>query len=115
MISFFRIATIWYNHHYLFTTANWISKRAFWLNMIWLFFMLLFPVATGWISEQIHSRVAAYFYFLIFTVWAITYYVMVWILAKDNPNQAKLILQMLKPSRWIYELVSVLLGMILIY
>ncbi|WP_253938968.1 hypothetical protein [Lactobacillus taiwanensis] len=83
--------------------------------MIWLFFMLLFPVATGWISEQIHSRVAAYFYFLIFTVWAITYYVMVWILAKDNPNQAKLILQMLKPSRWIYELVSVLLGMILIY
>lgn len=115
LISFFRIATTWYNHHYLFTTARWISKRVFWLNMIWLFFMSLFPVATGWISEQIHSRVAAYFYFLIFTVWAITYYVMVGILAKDNPKQAKLILQMLKPSRWIYELVSVVLGIILIY
>ncbi|MRH08017.1 DUF1211 domain-containing protein [Lactobacillus reuteri] len=36
MISFFRIATTWYNHHYLFTNARWTSRRAFWLNIGWL-------------------------------------------------------------------------------
>ncbi|WP_411268732.1 TMEM175 family protein [Limosilactobacillus reuteri] len=30
------MATTWYNHHYLFTNARWISRRAFWLNIGWL-------------------------------------------------------------------------------
>ena len=61
LISFFRIAATWYNHHYLFANAQWISRKVFWLNIVWLFFMSLFPVATGWISADPFSRAAAYF------------------------------------------------------
>lgn len=115
LISFFRIATTWYNHHYLFTNARWISKSVFWLNILWLFFMSLFPVATGWVSEQPRSRAAAYFYFLIFTVWGVSFYIMVAVLARNNPRRASQILQMLKPSRWLFELGSVVIGLPLIY
>ncbi|MBB1062963.1 TMEM175 family protein [Limosilactobacillus fastidiosus] len=115
LISFFRIATTCYNHHYLFTNARWISRRAFWLNIGWLFFMSLFPVAIGWISEEPHSRAAAYFYFLIFAVWGITFYVMVAVLAHDNPKNSKSILQMLRPKRSLFELASLIIGVVVIY
>ena len=115
VISFFRIATTWYNHHYLFTIADWVSKRVFWLNIIWLFFMSLFPVATGWVSQQLYSQAAAYFYFLIFTVWGITFYIMVAFLARDNPQHAGKIKQMLRPSRSLFELASVIIGGVVIH
>lgn len=56
LISFFMIATTWYNHHYIFTVSKWISKRAFWANCIWLFLMSLIPVSTAWISKYTHSQ-----------------------------------------------------------
>ena len=115
LISFFRIAATWYNHHYLFANAQWISRKVFWLNIVWLFFMSLFPVATGWISADPFSRAAAYFYFLIFAVWGVTFYIMVAVLAKDNPRWATKIMLMLKPQRWLFELFSLVTGLIVIY
>lgn len=41
LISFFLIATAWYSHHYLFINSKVITKRAFWVNMLWLFLCLL--------------------------------------------------------------------------
>lgn len=113
-ISFFRIAATWYNHHFLFTNAQWISRKVFWVNIGWLFFMSLFPVATGWISADPFSKAAAYFYFLIFAIWGITFYIMVAMLARDNPRRAPQIMLMLSPQRWLFELISLVMGLILI-
>lgn len=95
--------------------SQWISRKVFWLNIVWLFFMSLFPVATGWISADPFSRAAAYFYFLIFAVWGVTFYIMVAVLARDNPRRSPKIMLMLKPQRWLFELFSLITGLILIY
>ncbi|WP_295730489.1 TMEM175 family protein [uncultured Limosilactobacillus sp.] len=114
LISFFRIAATWYNHHFLFTSAQWISRKVFWANVVWLFFMSLFPVATGWISADPFSKAAAYFYFLIFAIWGITFYIMVAMLANDNPQRSPQIMLMLRPQRWLFELLSLVTGLVLI-
>ncbi|WP_225420892.1 hypothetical protein [Limosilactobacillus reuteri] len=80
-----------------------------------LVIMSLFPVATGWINAEPHSRAAAYFYFLIFAVWGISFYVMVAVFAHDNPKNSKRILQMLQPRCSLFELTSLVIGVVVIY
>lgn len=86
IVSFAVIAGSWYHHHYLFTRAKWISKRAFWVNNLWLLLMAFFPVATGWVSEHINARVPEYFYFFVYLAWAAAYYLLSHVLVNDNPK-----------------------------
>lgn len=115
LISFFLIATTWYNHHYIFSIATWISKRAFWANFIWLFFMSLTPVTTAWISKYNQSQTAAYFYFALYAFWAISFAVLLAILIKDNPQQASLLRRVDPKNRSIFELIAFVIGLILIH
>lgn len=115
LISFFLISTTWYNHHYLFTNAHWISKRAFWANCVWLFLMSLTPVSTAWISRFPQSRSSAYLYFILYALWGIAFEVLLSVLIKDNPKQASQLRLMRPQNRNIFEIISFLVGMILIY
>lgn len=115
LISFFLIATTWYNHHYIFTIAKWISKKAFWANCVWLFLMSLTPVSTAWISEYTNSQTVAYFYFILYTLWGISFYVLLSILIKDNPEQAELLQKVDPKSRMFFELTGLIVGLVLIY
>lgn len=115
LISFFMIATTWYNHHYIFANSKWISKRAFWANCIWLFFMSLTPVSTAWISKYTHSQTAAYFYFILYALWGLSFAVLLAVLIKDNPNQEKQLRKMEPKGRVIFEIISFIVGIIIIY
>ncbi|WP_429971079.1 TMEM175 family protein [Fructilactobacillus sp. Tb1] len=75
-ISFFYIAVAWYNHHYMFSIINWISKKTYWANMLWLFVTCLFPVSTAWIGEYITYRGPEYIYFGLYTIWNLTYLIL---------------------------------------
>lgn len=73
IVSFVFIGVAWYNHHYMFTLANRITKKVYWVNNLWLFSMSLLPVATGWVGKFPQYTNPEYFYLLIFTFWSITY------------------------------------------
>ncbi|WP_368791382.1 TMEM175 family protein [Companilactobacillus farciminis] len=115
LISFFLIATTWYNHHYLFANSNWISKRAFWANCAWLFLMSLTPVSTAWISKFPHSLSAAYLYFILYTLWGLAFEILLSTLIKDNPTQASRLKLMRSRGKNIFEISSFVIGLILIY
>ncbi|GEO69216.1 TMEM175 family protein [Levilactobacillus acidifarinae] len=115
LISFFLIATTWYNHHYLFTYATWISKRAFWANCVWLFMMSLAPVATGWISEFPSSRTTAYFYLLVYILWGMAFRVLMVILIQDNPKKKERLGRMAGPKRSWLELSLLLVALVVTY
>lgn len=72
-VSFVFIAVAWYNHHYMFSLAERISKRVYWLNIAWLFAMSLLPVATAWAGRYLQARGPEYFYLLVFFLWSKTY------------------------------------------
>ncbi|WP_251716323.1 TMEM175 family protein [Lactobacillus agrestimuris] len=114
LVSFFLIATTWYNNHYLFNHAEWFSRGAFWANILWLFLMSFSPVTTGWISEFPNSKAAAYFYLLIYILWELSFNLMVWILIRDNPKQKQELIVMKKRTRNIFELIGLVVVIILI-
>lgn len=115
LISFFLIATTWYNHHYIFSVAKWISKKAFWANCVWLFLMSLTPVSTAWISQNTGSRTVGYFYFLLYILWGLSFSILLRILVSDNPEQAKLLKATESRDRTIFEIASLIVGIVLIY
>jgi uncharacterized membrane protein len=105
LISFFLIVITWYNHHYLFTSVSYISKKSFWANTIWLFLMSFTPVSTGWLSERPNSKAAAYFYLAVYLVWALTFQLLAYALAHDNPTSKASIYQINLPKRLGMQLV----------
>ncbi|MDF7626726.1 TMEM175 family protein [Lactobacillaceae bacterium L1_55_11] len=73
IVSSIFVGTAWYNHHYMTTIINHISKKIYWLNNFWLFSMSLIPLATGWVGEYINYRDPEIFYLLVFVFWGFTY------------------------------------------
>lgn len=71
--SFFFILVAWYNHHYMFSITQRITKKVYWVNNFWLFSMSLIPVSTAWVGRYINHTVPELFYFFIFLVWTIAY------------------------------------------
>ena len=73
-ISFTYMSIAWYNHHYMFSLANRITKRIFWANNLWLFTMSFIPFATAWAGRFTDKRVPEYLYFFVFFIWTLAYY-----------------------------------------
>ncbi|QIL51144.1 DUF1211 domain-containing protein [Weissella coleopterorum] len=71
--SFAFILVAWYNHHYMFSIAERITKKIYWVNNLWLFSMSLIPVSTAWVGEYVDKTVPELFYFFVFLVWSIAY------------------------------------------
>ena len=51
-LSFVQVGIYWVNHHYLINEAESISHATLWANLIFLFFLSLFPFATAWVGEK---------------------------------------------------------------
>lgn len=117
IISFIVIASSWYHHHYFFTKAIWISKRAFWANNLWLLLMALFPVTTGWVSEHMNSRTPEYFYFIIYILWAGSYYLLNYIIVRDNATYGsfKMNASLSKVSHGLIDVTLMIVGLVTIY
>lgn len=114
LVSFFLIATTWYNNHYLFNHSKWISVSTFWVNIMWLFMMSFSPVATAWISREPNSKAAAYFYLGIYILWELSFDLMTVILIRDNPEEKSNLKQMLRLDRNVFELIVIILVLIAI-
>lgn len=62
--TFIFIATMWVNHHYMFSEVTVINNQTIWLNILLLFFASLLPATTAWFGSDIFSRVAGVLYVL---------------------------------------------------
>lgn len=52
VLSFIYVAIYWNNHHHLLHTVHHVSGAIMWSNMNLLFWLSLFPFATGWMGEN---------------------------------------------------------------
>ncbi len=52
VLSFVYVAIYWNNHHHMLHTVTEVSGGMLWANLHLLFWLSLFPFATGWMGEN---------------------------------------------------------------
>jgi uncharacterized membrane protein len=52
LLTFVQIGIYWVNHHYLLDEAETVTHGILWANLVFLFFLSLFPFATDWIGVK---------------------------------------------------------------
>lgn len=62
LLSFIQVGIYWVNHHYLIDEAESVTHATLWANLIFLFFLSLFPFATAWVGEKHLSPVSTALY-----------------------------------------------------
>jgi uncharacterized membrane protein len=50
LLTFVQVGIYWVNHHYLLDEVETVGHGILWANLIFLFFLSLFPLATDWIG-----------------------------------------------------------------
>jgi len=52
VLSFIYVGIYWNNHHHMFQAVERVSGGILWANLHLLFWLSLFPFATGWVGEN---------------------------------------------------------------
>ena len=76
VLSFVYVGIYWNNHHHMLHTVNTVTGAILWANLHLLFWLSLFPFATGWMGENHFTAVPTALYGLVLLMAAIAYYVL---------------------------------------
>ena len=76
VLSFIYVGIYWNNHHHLLHATKRIDGRILWANLHLLFWLSLFPFATGWVGENHLAPLPTAAYGLVLLMAAIAYYLL---------------------------------------
>ena len=78
VLSFVYVGIYWNNHHHMLHATKRVSGGILWANLHLLFWLSLFPVATGWMGQNQLSSIPTAAYGCVLLMAAVSY----WILQK---------------------------------
>ena len=76
VLSFVYVGIYWNNHHHMLHACTRVSGTVLWANLHLLFWLSLFPFATGWMGENHFAAGPSALYGLVLLMAAIAYYVL---------------------------------------
>ena len=76
VLSFVYIGIYWVNHHHLLQLATQVDRRVLWANLHLLFWLSLFPFATGWMGENHFTALPTALYGVVLLAAAVAYWVL---------------------------------------
>jgi uncharacterized membrane protein len=81
VLSFIYVGIYWNNHHHMLHATKTVSGGVLWANLHLLFWLSLFPFATGWVGEswlekQKPAEVPTAVYGFVLLMAAIAYYIL---------------------------------------
>jgi len=76
VLSFVYVGIYWNNHHHMLHAARRVSGRVLWANLHLLFWLSLFPFATGWMGENHFAAVPSALYGLVLLMAACAYWIL---------------------------------------
>jgi uncharacterized membrane protein len=76
VLSFLYVGIYWNNHHHLFHSTRQVSAGILWANLHLLFWLSLFPFATGWMGENHFTPVPTATYGVVLLMAGTAYYVL---------------------------------------
>lgn len=76
VLSFIYVGIYWNNHHHMLHTVHRVSGAMLWANLYLLFWLSLFPFATGWMGENHFAPLPTAFYGFVLLMAAIAYLIL---------------------------------------
>jgi uncharacterized membrane protein len=76
VLSFLYLGIYWNNHHHLIKAARRVNGGILWANLHLLFWLSLFPFATGWMGENHFAPLPSALYGMVLLLAAIAYYIL---------------------------------------
>lgn len=73
VLSFIYIGIYWNNHHHMLHTVTHVTGPVLWANLHLLFWLSLFPFATGWMGENHFAPLPTAIYGVVLLAAAIAY------------------------------------------
>jgi uncharacterized membrane protein len=73
VLSFVYVGIYWNNHHHMLHTAHTVTGAILWANLHLLFWLSLFPFATGWMGENHFAAVPSAIYGVVLFMAAVAY------------------------------------------
>ena len=87
VLSFVIVGIYWNNHHHMLQAAERVSGAILWANLHLLFWLSLFPFATGWMGENHFATLPTACYGIVLLLAAVAYYVLqTSIVARQGPD-----------------------------
>lgn len=76
VLSFVYVGIFWNNHHHMLHTCNKVTGSMLWANLHLLFWLSLFPFATGWMGENHFAAATSAFYGVVLLMAAVAYWIL---------------------------------------
>jgi uncharacterized membrane protein len=76
ILSFVYIGIYWNNHHHMLHTVKRVSGSVLWANLHLLFWLSLFPFATGWLGENHFAALPSALYGMALLMAACAYFIL---------------------------------------
>ena len=76
VLSFVYVGIYWNNHHHMLHASTTVTGAMLWANLHLLFWISLFPFATGWMGENHFAVAPTALYGVVLLMAAIAYYVL---------------------------------------
>jgi uncharacterized membrane protein len=76
VLSFVNLGIYWNNHHHLLHVTERINGTILWANLHLLFWLSLFPFATGWMGENEFAELPTAAYGVVLLLAAIAYFIL---------------------------------------
>src|ERR1044071_3569595 len=76
VLSFVYVGIYWNNHHHMLQALQTVTGPILWANLHLLFWLSLFPFATGWMGENHFAPTPSVLYGLVLLMAAIAYWVL---------------------------------------
>jgi uncharacterized membrane protein len=87
VLSFIYVGIYWNNHHHMLHATRHVTGGVLWANLHLLFWLSLFPFATGWVDENHLDAVPTAVYGCVLLMAAIAYLILQRrIIAAQGPN-----------------------------
>src|SRR5690242_7972837 len=88
LLSFFYVGIYWNNHHHMLHTCSVVTGAMLWANLHLLFWLSLFPFATGWMGENHFTAAPTVLYGVVLLMAAIAYYVLQQMIIRAQGNDS---------------------------
>jgi uncharacterized membrane protein len=88
VLSFVYVGIYWNNHHHMLHACTAATGAMLWANLHLLFWLSLFPFATGWMGENHFTAVPTALYGVVLLMAAIAYYVLQQTIIRSQGNDS---------------------------
>ncbi len=76
VLSFVYVGIYWNNHHHMLHASTHVTGTILWANLHWLFWLSLFPFATGWMGQNHFALPPTAVYGVVLLMAAIAYFIL---------------------------------------